>query len=84
MEHLADFYEDMRDRLSASGIRIVDVKHEQWRERYYLARGGERAAIVFNYDGSRRMTSGWPLEKECNAQALLDDVTDAIEDIIKS
>lgn len=83
-EHLAEFLADIKDRLSATGIQVVDIKREQWRERYMMVRGGERATVVFHYDGTKRMTSGWPLETECNSQPLLDDVAEAVEDIIKT
>ncbi len=83
-EHLAAFFADMKDRLLASGIQIRDIKQEQWRQRYMLVRGKERATVVFHHDGTKRMTAGWPLENECNSQPLLDEVAEAVSDIINT
>jgi hypothetical protein len=82
-EHLEAFHDDFAERLAFSGIRITGVTHEEWRERYELRRGAECATVVFHHDSTNRMTAGWPLEKGCNSQSLLDRVEEVIGDIIK-
>lgn len=81
-EHLAAFHEDLSERLGVDGIRVVEVEHEAWRERYELQRGAERAVVIFHHDASNRITSGWPLAGGCNSQSLLDAVGSAVMDLI--
>jgi hypothetical protein len=81
-EHLEAFHGGLSERLGVEGIRVEGVFHEQWRERYALRRGEERAVVIFHHDASNRITSGWPLPGDCNSQALLDAVGSAVMDLI--
>lgn len=72
-------YLDLLPIFGPSGIEVEAIRHESFRERYSLARSGEKACIDFVYDARNMYTYAAPVKSGCNSQALLDDIGRCIE-----
>jgi len=67
--------------LSSSYIEISDVGHHDFRERYYFDRGDEKAVVDFEYNKDGFFGRVLPLDKKCNSDKLLVEITEAVSKI---
>ena len=78
---LKTLYDSIENHLKAFDIHIKNVEHKQYHEKYTLARNIEKLVVHFEYNASGFIGRVLPIDKECNSQKLLDDLSIIIEQI---
>jgi len=74
---LEEFYLTIKDKLSERKIRIANIEHLNYMERYSFSRGGEIGIIDFYYNGKGKFKSPTPNNKS-NSRKLIQDVLEGI------
>lgn len=78
-ETLHLLYSELKDFLMEFDIRISNIKHFQFLEKYELKREDEIAFLNFYYNGSGSFTKCIPDVDKCNSMPLLEDISKCIE-----
>ena len=71
-------FDTLQSELNGKGISIEKIEHNQWQERYYLVRAGEKAAVNIEYDIKGFFGRVLPISKYCNSDEMLNDLRDII------
>lgn len=80
---LKSLHEILTSNLSEFGISIDDIQHHNYRERYDLIRGGEKAVIDFEYDSKGFFGRVVPIESKCNSAVLLQEIRQIVNKLQK-
>lgn len=72
---LGVLYEHLSEKTGTVNIRIDDIEHHSYRERYSFSRGIEKARVDIEYNGKGFFGRVVPLENHCNSQELLKDIS---------
>jgi len=70
---LEDFYIQLNKKFDKLGIKISNIEHKQWMERYIFKRDNEIAVIDFFYNKKGQFKSPTPNNKS-NSQLLIRDI----------
>ncbi len=74
-----NLFDDLQILLREVSIRIEEIEHHQYRERYYFKRAEENAVLDFEYNNEGFFGRVVPLEKRCNSAKLVSDMFSIIE-----
>lgn len=77
-ENLSVLYDNLKELLKEKNIRIYEIDHGQYNERYTFIRKGEEAVVQFHYNNKNLFTQAGNLLKKCNSNTLLQDIETAI------
>jgi ATP-dependent exoDNAse (exonuclease V) alpha subunit len=72
---LEEFYNELLKRLPEN-IKIANIKHQNWKERYTFKRDDEIAVIDFFYNGKKQFTK--KNKVKANSEILLNDIENSI------
>lgn len=78
LKNLADA---LYDELENYGIKIFDINHQNYRERYTFRRASEVAVIDFEYNSDGFFGRVVPIESKCNSERMLFEIKDAVNSI---
>lgn len=78
---LKTLFDSLQSDLAVANISITDVNHQNYRERYTFRKGEEKAVIDFEYNGNGFFGRVLPLEKQCNSESLLNNISQAISNL---
>ena len=67
---LKTLFDKLQEILLTKGIRIANIDHHEYRERYTIVKGQEKAVIDFEYDGKGFFGRVLPLDSKSNSQRL--------------
>lgn len=70
-KHLKEFFAEIEKKLDGSKIRISNIEHNQYHEKYHFNRNDEFATFLFYYDGNKRFKKVVPEEKTSNSINLI-------------
>lgn len=77
---LKEFCAHIQSKLQAIGIKIVNLKHLQYFERYEFVQNTERAVIDFFYDSKGEFTKPIPKPSLGNSEILLNKIKEIIRE----
>ena len=69
-----ELFDDLNEILSVTGIRIAELEHLQYRDRYTFCRGNEMAVYDVEYNLQGFFGRVIPLTAKCNSVNLLTDL----------
>jgi hypothetical protein len=72
---LEEFYNELLKRLPEN-IKIANIEHQNWKERYTFKRDDEIAIIDFFYNGKKQFTK--KNKVKANSEILLNDIENSI------
>ena len=75
---LIDFYNSINQKISESDIKIKDITHLPFNEKYNFIRGTEFATINFFYNGSGNFTKIYPEKNVAYSQPLVNHITELL------
>ena len=75
---LIDFYNSINQKISESDIKIKDITHLPFNEKYNFIRGTEFATINFFYNGSGNFTRIYPEKNVAYSQSLVNHITEIL------
>lgn len=70
---LEEIYKDIKEKVENLGIKISNIEHNQWMERYTFVRNKEIAVIDFSYNKRGQVTSINPNARS-NSQLLIQNI----------
>lgn len=74
-------FSGLKELLPGKEITIQNIEHKEYVERYFFARGAEKAMVQFWYDGLDQFTVAIPHLPNCNSNKLLDDIAGVVKEI---
>lgn len=74
--HLKTFHERLVSVYSEHGVAVLDIKQNQWCQRYTLSKNNETAVIDFYYNGKHQFHRVAPMPNASSSKALLKECTD--------
>lgn len=74
---LEDFYLSRKEKLEVNKIKITNIEHMQYRERYTFSRTNEIAIIDFTYNQQGQFTSN-SLNSRSNSRQLIKDILESL------
>lgn len=80
---LKQIYNDLLNACNKSDISVLNVNHQQYRERYSFQKGIDTAVIDFVYDGKGFFGTVVFLEKKCKSSKLNSSLEEIINNLKK-
>jgi len=77
-KHLEEFYNEIENKLTGSKIKISNIEHNQYHEKYHFNRDDEFAIFLFYYDGKKRFKRVGVDENNSNSSDLINSVKDLL------
>ena len=77
-KHLEEFYNEIENKLNGSKIKISNIEHNQYHEKYHFNRDDEFAIFLFYYDGKKRFKRVGVDENNSNSSELINSVKDLL------
>ena len=72
-------FEELQNKFNLRNISIINIDHQNYRERYTFERSGEKAVIDFEYNGKGFFGRVIPVENKCNSGQLLNEIKNVIK-----
>jgi hypothetical protein len=76
---LEDHYRYISSLLNSDGIEVVDIKHNQWQEKYTFRRENDHTVIDFSYNGKKQFTHFQAESKRSSSSNFASEVLGLIE-----
>jgi hypothetical protein len=73
-KHLKEFFVEIEKKLNGAKIRISNIEHNQYHEKYHFNRNDEFAIFLFYYDGKKKFKKVVPEEKTSNSINLINTI----------
>lgn len=77
-KHLKEFFIEIEKKLNNSNIKISNIEHNQYHEKYHFKRNEEFAIFLFYYDGKKRFKRVGVDEINSNSSELINSVKDLL------
>lgn len=74
-----NLFDDLQVLLKEIRVRIDDIDHQHYKERYTFKRNGETAVLDFEYNKNGFFGRVVPLANKTNSKALLHDMQKALQ-----
>ena len=80
----SELFDALETFLEKNEIVVVRIDQAQYQEKYHFAWKGEKAVIVFYYDGKNQFTSARPDISNCTSNELLHLLEQAVNEVVKN
>lgn len=78
-DFLKEFYLKLSESVKQKGIKVDDITHHNFLEKYRFVKGSFYATVDFYYNSKGQFTSAKPQTAKCNSQELVSEIVNAIK-----
>jgi len=77
-KHLEDFYIDIKSKIDNHNIKVANIDHNEWHEKYYFVRNDELAVFIFYYNQQLRFKRTVTDKNKSNSEDLIKLITNIL------